>query len=167
MTDDIFTHISFTYSFNVNTGTYYDTIEGEVVPDIQYAWDGTIKKNGELAEGQPVLEIENLVSNWEMNTSWNKSLYVPTLKFDVRNNGTGEADRVTVRCVFTNVGTKEIWDEETTYVVGSSDSPLKPGYSKKAFVYSSVGYKTMLATTPELTVDVYINDQLVGTTTIK
>lgn len=53
------------------------------------------------------------------------------------------------------------------YVVGSSDSPLKPGYSKKAFVYSSVGYKTKLATTPELTVDIYINGQLIETTTIK
>lgn len=31
------TRISFMYSLNVNTGTYYDTIEGTVVPDIQYS----------------------------------------------------------------------------------------------------------------------------------
>ena len=166
-TDDYFTHISYSYSFNVSTGTFYETIEGSVTPDIQYSWDGKVKKNGELASGQPVFEIENLLSGWEINNSWNKSLYVPTVKFDIRNTGTGDADRVTVRCVFTNSGTKEIWDEETSYVVGSSDSPLKVGYSRKAFVYSSVGYKTRLATTPELTVDIYINEQLIETITIK
>ena len=165
-TDDHFTHISFTYSFTVNTGAIFDTIEGSVVPDIQYSWDGTIKKNGELASGQPVFTIENLISGWELNTSWNKTLYVPTLKFDVRNTGTGDADRVTVRCVFTNTETKEIWDEETTYVVGSSDTPLKVGYSKKAFVYSSVGYKSKISTTPELSVEIYINDERMDTITI-
>lgn len=166
-TDDHFSHVSYSYSFRVETGVYYETISGTVVPDIQYSWDGSVKKNGELASGQPAFAIENLKSGWEVNESWNKTLYVPVLKFNVKNIGTGEADRVTVRCVFTNSGTKEIWDEDTTYVVGSSDSPLKVGYSKTAFVYSSVGYKTALAITPELTVDIYINDKLMDTITIK
>lgn len=166
-TDDYFTHISITYSYNVNTGVYGDTFEGTVDPDIQFTYDGKIKKNGELASGQPELSIENMVKGWEMNSSWSKTLYVPTLKFDVRNTGTGEAERVTVRCVFTNVETKEVWDEETAYVVGSSDTPLKAGYSKKAFIYSSVGYKSKISITPELTVDIYINDQLVDTVTIE
>ena len=166
-TDDHFSHVSYSYSFLLNTDVYYETISGTVVPDIQYSWDGNVKKNGELTSGQPAFAIENLKSGWEYNSSWSKTLYVPTLKFNVKNIGTGEADRVTVRCVFTNSGTKEIWDEETTYVIGSSDSPLKVGYSKTAFVYSSVGYKTALATTPELTVDIYINDQLMDTVIIK
>lgn len=165
-TDDNFSRISFTYSYSVNTGSYADNFEGTVEPDIQFSYDGKIKKNGELASGQPELSIENIIKGWEMNSSWSKTLYVPTLKFDVRNTGTGDAERVTVRCVFTNDGTKEVWDEETAYVIGSSDSPLKAGYSKKAFIYSSVGYKTKITSTPKLTVDIYINDQLIDTITI-
>lgn len=166
-TSDHFDHISYSYSFRVETSKIRDSFEGTVVPDIQYSWDGTLKKNGELATGQPVLEISNLMSGWDYNSSWSQTLYVPYLKFDVRNTGTGDANSITVRCVFTNNETKQIWDEETTYVVGSSDSPLKSGYSKKAFVYASVGYKSNIGITPELTVDIYINEQLVDTVVIK
>lgn len=165
-TDDNFSRISFTYSYSVNTGSYADNFEGTVEPEIQFSYDGKIKKNGELASGQPELQIGNMIKGWEMNSSWSKTLYVPTLKFDVKNTGTGDAERVTVRCVFTNNETKEVWDEETAYVVGSSDIPLKAGYSKKAFIYSSVGYRSKITSTPKLTVDIYINDQLVDTITI-
>lgn len=165
--DSHFTHISYSYSFNVNTGTYSDTIKGTVVPNIQYSWDGTVRKNGELASGQPAFTIENLRSGWEMESSWSKALYVPAVKFDIRNTGTGDADQITVRCLFTNSGTKEIWDEETTYVVGSSDTALKVGYSRKAFVYSSVGYKTEIISTPELSVDIFINERLMDTIIIR
>ena len=100
-----------------------------------------------------------------MNTSWSKTLYVPVLKFDVLNSGTGDATKVTVKVVFTDQATKQVWDEETTYVIGSSDTPLKAGFSKKAFVYSSVGYKTKI-TPPDLSADIYINGQLVDTITV-
>lgn len=166
-TSDHFDHITYSYSFDVQTSSFRDTFEGTVIPDIQYSWDGTLKKNGELATGQPVLDIDNLISGWDYNSSWSQTLYVPYLKFDVRNIGTGDANKITVRCVFTNTETKQIWDEETSYVVGSSDSPLKVGYSKKAFVYASVGYKTNLGITPKLTVDIFINEQLADTVIIK
>lgn len=165
MTDDHFTHVSYSYSFAVQTDFSYDQFEGTVEPSIQYSWDGTVKKNGELTEGQPILEITKLSSGWEMNTSWSKTLYVPVLKFDVLNSGTGDATKVTVKVVFTDQATKQVWDEETTYVIGSSDTPLKAGFSKKAFVYSSVGYKTKI-TPPDLSADIYINGQLVDTITV-
>ena len=164
-TDEHFARVSYTYSFNVQTSAYYQPCEGTIEPSIQYSWDGKIKKNGELTTGQAMLEIKNIVSGWEMNTSWSKTLYIPALKFDVVNTGTGDAENITVRVVFTNQSTKEIWDEETTYVVGSSDTPLRAGYSKKAFVYSSVGYKTKV-TPPELTADIYLNNELVQSITI-
>ena len=165
MTDDHFTHVSYSYSFAVQTDFSYDQFEGTVEPSIQYSWDGTVKKNGELTEGQPILEITKLSSGWEMNTSWSKTLYVPVLKFDVLNSGTGDATKVTVKVVFTDQATKQVWDEETTYGIGSSDTPLKAGFSKKAFVYSSVGYKTKI-TPPDLSADIYINGQLVDTITV-
>lgn len=162
-TDDHFTQISYSYSFRVDTGTYYHDCEATINPTIQYSWDGKVKKDGELASGQAVLEVQNLTSGWELNTSWNKTLYVPVVKFDVVNTGTSDAETVTVKCVFTDNKTKQVWDEETSYVVSSSDTPLKAGYSKKAFIYSSVGYKIKLDSVPELTAEIYINGELVET----
>ena len=106
--DDHFTHVSYSYSFAVQTDFSYDQFEGTVEPSIQYSWDGTVKKNGELTEGQPILEITKLSSGWEMNTSWSKTLYVPVLKFDVLNSGTGDATKVTVKVVFTDQATKQV-----------------------------------------------------------
>lgn len=160
-----FARISYSYSFSIQTSSYYETCEGTVVPDIQYSWDGTVKRDGELTSGQAMLEIKNVTAGWEMNTSWSKTLYVPAVSFDVMNNGTGDAESVVVKVVFTNQETKQIWDEQTTYLVSSSGTPLRAGYSKKAFVYSSVGYKSEV-TPPELTADIYVNDQLVLTQAI-
>lgn len=165
MTNEHFSHISYSYSFSVQTSSTYDTFEETIIPSIQYSWDGIIKKNGKTAEGQPVLEIINLHSGWEMNTSWNKTLFVPVLKFDVMNSGTGEAKQITVKVVFTSQSTNQVWDEETTYVISSSDTPLKVGFSKKAFVYSSVGYREK-TTPPDLTADIYINGNLVESITV-
>lgn len=165
MTSNHFVRISFSYSFTIQTNVYYETCENIVMPTIQYSWDGMVKKNGELAAGQPILEIKDLTTCWEMNTSWNKTLYVPVVKFDVVNTGTGDAEKIVVRVVFTNQKTKQIWDEETTYVIGSSDTPLRTEYSKKVFVYSTVGYKTKV-TPPDLTADIYINNQLITSQTV-
>ena len=165
-TSEYFSKISYSYSFTVETSTYLQDCEDTVFPAIQFSWDGNVKKDGELTSGQPVLEITNLTSGWEMNTSWSKTLYIPALKFDVLNSGSGDANSIIVKVVFTNQETKQIWDEETIYVVSSSDVPLKAGFSKKAFAYSSVGYKSIV-TPPKLVADIYINDKLTLTIDIK
>lgn len=165
-TNEHFSSISYSYSFLVQTDYYSENIEGTIVPHIQYSWDGQIKKNGELTSNKSSLEIQNLTTTWEMNTKWNKTLYVPTLRFDVLNSDTEEAIDIVAKVVFTNQETKQIWDEVTVNIISSSDYPLRSGYSKKAIVYSSVGYKSKI-TPPVLTADIYINNQLTKTITIK
>ena len=105
--------------------------------------------------------MEGPSSGWETKYS----LYVPYLKFSVKNTGTANADRIVVKTVFIDKETKEIWDTDTNYVIGSSDAPLKPGYSKKVFSYAGVGFKSKPSASqlPKLDVEVYINDVLVLT----
>ena len=68
---------------------------------------------------------------------------------------------MTVHVVFSDAGKNEVWDEETVYVIGSNDGALKPGFSKKTFVYSSVGYENKPQSVPEITVDIYVNGNLI------
>ncbi len=162
-----FETVSFTCTYGITNGVYYDQFDFEVSPQVQYGWDGVIKKNGNIADGQPVYSLEGVSTSWEMNSSWSKKLYVPVIRFSIKNIGTVSGDHVTVHVIFANTDTKEVWDEETVYVIGSSDAPLQPGYSKKGFAYSSVGYKTETTFVPNLTAEIYVNDILMDTITIK
>ncbi|MBR5961353.1 MAG: hypothetical protein IKZ98_10225 [Clostridia bacterium] len=159
-TYDYFDSLFYTYSYHLEMNGFYDTIEGKILPVVQYSWDGKVKKAGKLAEGQPEYGIENITTGWENHATWSKTLYVPTVKFNIKNIGTGNAREIAVKCVFIEGDGNKVWDEEVAYVVGSSDKPLEPGYSKQAFVYSSVGYRVPV-TLPDLTAEIYINDQLV------
>ena len=157
--DKKFDSLYYSYSFKLDMNGYYETIEDKVIPTVQYSWDGTLKKGGELAEDLPKFTVENLSAGWEQN--YDGKMYVPKLKFGVRNIGTGNADRVVVKCVFTYTTKNEIWSEDTYYVVGSGDSALEPGMSKTAFITSSVGYTRYIDSLPALTAKVYINDQYI------
>ena len=161
-----FEGIAFSCTYSITNGVYYDQFSFVVTPQVQYGWNGVITKNGDIADGQPVYILEDVRTSWEMNSSWSKKLYVPVVKFSVKNTGTLSGDRVKVHVIFTNIDTKEVWDEETVYVIGSSDSPLQPGYSKKGFAYSSVGYKTETVLIPNLTAEIYVNDILMETVEI-
>lgn len=161
-----FDSLYYTYTYQLQMNGYYDQIEGKIMPTVQYSYDGKVKKAGELAEGQPEFSLEDITAGWEAHTSWNKTLYVPTVKFSVKNTGKGSAKEITVKCVFIEGDDNKVWDDEVVYVVGSSDKPLEPGYSKQAFVYSSVGYTRTPVTPPAMKAEIYINDQLVETVQI-
>ena len=164
-TYDHFSGILFSYEFRINDGRYSETYDGTITPRIQYAWDGKISKDGSLLNGQENLVIDGLTTQWDTRFS----LYVPQLKFSVKNTGDADAETVIVKCIFINEDTKEIWDSDTTYVIGSSDAPLQPGFSKKVFSYASVGYESKLSSKqlPNLSVEIYINDELITTEKIR
>lgn len=162
-----FDHADYEFEFNVS-GTvsgnnYYEQHKGSANSSTRIGWNGRILNSGTVASGQPIYTVEDLEATWEANKSWSKTLYVPALKFSVKNTGDADGEKVTVHVVFTNNEKNEVWDEETNYVIGSSDSPLKPGYSKKTFVYSSVGYESIPTIVPSITAEVFINGELVKT----
>lgn len=162
--NDFFDSLAFVYEFRVSDSRQSETVTGTIKPKVQYKWNGRITKDGAVVGGQEIIELEDLLSGWDTKSS----LYVPYLKFSVKNTGTADADKIIARTVYINNKTKEIWDTDTNYVVGSSDAPLKPGYSKKVFSYAGVGFKSKLSPSllPDLNVEVYINDVLVLTEAI-
>lgn len=103
------------------------------------------------------------ISCWTTNTGINGvTLYVPYLKTKVTNQRGKEAGKITVDVVFYNESTKELWDDETCYLVGSGDVPLKDSYSKTAYIKSVVGYQRRIdeGMLPTLTAEIYVNDIL-------
>ena len=160
-------HYEFYISGTISGQNYYDGFKGNVTPKEQFGWNGSIIKNGKLAAGQPIYIIENLIQGWDYSKSWGQTLYVPYLKFSVKNTGDKVGEKVTIKVTFIDQAKNEVWNEKTDYLIGSSDAPLQPGYSKKAFIYSSVGYETVPFTLPALTAEIYINNTLIQTVEIK
>ena len=113
--------------------------------------------------------IEYLSNCWTDSQGLNgKTLYVPYLKISVTNNMKTSADHITVHVVYTNETDKSVWSDEKTTLVSSSDTALKSGYNKMAFIKSSVGYtsKPSMSQLPSITAAIYINDELFDTVEI-
>lgn len=123
------------------------------------AEDGDI----ESANSDP-FEVIITTNCWAANTGISSTLYAPYLKIKVVNQQGKPADKATIKTVFYNVSEKTLWSDETSYLVSSSDTPLKNGYGKVAFVRASVGYKSKIPESkmPKITAEIYVNDELYG-----
>lgn len=113
--------------------------------------------------------IDYLANCWTDSQGLNgKTLYVPYLKISVTNNMKAVADHIVIHVVYTNESDKSIWSDEKTTLVSSSDTALKSGFNKTAFIKSSVGYtsKPSISQLPSITATIYINDELYDTVEI-
>lgn len=148
----------------INISTDGDSFEFRVlVPNI-----GPQAATSQIAQATDIksrFEIAQLVSGWEMRASLGKALYVPTLKFDLVNHTAQPVSSLEVLVTFNDAEKKQVWSDEMVYVINSLDSSLQPEFSKKVFVYSSVGYESIVPSTklPALTADVYVNGELYDT----
>lgn len=117
------------------------------------------------AESSKNYEVTVVGNCWAANSGYGgSSLYTPYLKLNVKNLGSNSVSRITVKVVFYNEAEKSVWSEESDYLVGSSDDPLRAGYSKTSYVRSSVGYRSKIDAyrLPTITAEVYVNDVLYG-----
>ena len=101
---------------------------------------------------------------WSAYSDFSSSLYAPYLKIKAINQQGKPADKATIKVVFYNESEKTLWSDETNYLISSTDTPLKNGYGKIAFVRASVGYKSKIpsAKLPQITAEIYVNDELYG-----
>lgn len=116
----------------------------------------------------PEFQVE-ISSCWAPNTGINGvTLYAPYLKAKVTNQRGKDASKITVDAVFYNESTKELWDDETYYLVSNGEVALKNGYSKTAYIKSSVGYQRRIDEwlLPTITAEVYVNGVLYDEITI-
>lgn len=146
--------------------TYSETVISE---KLDRSTANTAEDSGVINPDSRDYEISYLSNCWTSSTGLNgRTLYVPYLKINVTNCQSSSADRVVVHVIFTQESDKEVWSDETEYLVTGSDAALRTGYSKTAFVKSSVGYVSKVSTSdlPVITAEIYINDTLYDTVTI-
>lgn len=95
---------------------------------------------------------------WEMNDGF----YSPVIKVDVKNDTGTSAKKIELQVVFYNDDEKMVWDDRSTYLISSSDAPLKNGYSKTAMLRSTWGYQKFQDSKylPNLSYEIYINGTL-------
>ena len=97
----------------------------------------------------------------------NQTIYAPFIRVDITNQIEVPAKNISVKAIFYNEGKKEIWSEAFTSAISSS-VPLRPGYNVSAFLRAGQGFNGMISTDslPDITADIYINNQFYGTTKI-
>ena len=144
---------------NIKSAAYQDSFSFTVAPLAQFGWNGEIVNAPAVEAGTPEYAIENVHARWTTHTAWGAASYVPSLQFDVRNIGAEKSGEVVIRCEFVNEANQTIWSEETSYVTGPNDVFLNPDDSKRAFLYSSVGYGEALnaVALADVSANVYIN----------
>ena len=124
-----------------------------------------IDANFEIDKGYEYDYYPVVVTNyWKLSDE----LYVPYLKFNIKNVMSVSANRIIVKVVFIDESDRSIWGEYSYTVIGYSNTPLRTGYIKEAFITGSVGYYSRLdeEDLPNLRGDVYINDELYGSVNI-
>ena len=101
---------------------------------------------------------------------WVKSdkLYVPYLKIDIINQNKEPADLIFVNAVYYDINDRNLWSASSAFIISNTDTPLKQGYRKTAFLKASVGYERQInkENLPEISAEIYINGDFYGTTTV-
>jgi len=121
--------------------------------DIKYlAPDTSLLSSAKTA----TVEIVSVNSEWD----WSGGLLCPQLNIQIKNTSNKDIDRLEVKANFINSSNNEIFGDAYALVIGSIDAPLRPGYSKTAYLASSVGYKNDMVALdfPPLVAEVYVND---------
>lgn len=108
------------------------------------------------------IQITSIRSEWDWSGMLGDRLLCPQLVIAFKNVSQRPITELIVKANFVNVSSNEIFGEASSYVIGYGDTPLQPGYTKKAYLTSSVGYKSDYAALsfPNLVADVYVNNVL-------
>lgn len=118
-------------------------------------------KDEREAQKETGLQIVSVVSDWDVSGYYGDQLLKPNLKIKIKNISSNDVDRIYVKVQFLNKEQGEVFGDGSSYVVGSSDPPLTPGYTKTAYIDCSVGYKSDFAALnlPKLTAKIYLEQK--------
>lgn len=91
-------------------------------------------------------------------------LYGPSVQIDIVNQEEAPAKNISVKAIFYDLNNKNLWSHTSENIISSSDTPLKQGYHKTAFLKSSVGYRSRISESglPKIVAEIYINDSFYG-----
>jgi hypothetical protein len=106
------------------------------------------------------IEITSVRTYWTVdpNVMGGKELVVPYIRFVVKNVSGRPITKLHAKAAFELVEKREMLGDGSTYVIGFSDPPLKPGYSKEVFFGSSTGFTGygIYMNRPKTTADLYV-----------
>lgn len=91
------------------------------------------------------IQITEVTSEWDVSGVYGEKLFKPEMKIKVKNISSSEIDNLKIYVQFQDKEKGEVFGDNFTYVVSSSDPPLSPGFTKTAFISSDVGYKSDMA----------------------
>ena len=86
-----------------------------------------------------------------------RDIFAPHLKIKLKNTSSGNIEKLVVKTTFVK-SDGEVFGTDDSYVIGYSDSPLRPGQFKTAFLNSSIGYTREIYGLPSMKAEIYIND---------
>ena len=109
------------------------------------------------AEQTTGVSLTILKTGWEASGLFRSEIFAPVVRMKVENVSDTLIDKIEIHIDFIKSGTKEIFGDCDKYVVGYTDFPLKPGFSKTAICSSGTGY-TNYINPPSMTAEIYVND---------
>lgn len=143
---------------NQNHFPVYISKVKEKLNDLEKRYETSQKeKESEKETGVKLIFID---TEWDWSGEFGNKLLSPKVKLKFKNISDKPIERMEVKISYLNTATKEVFGEDWTYVIGYSDTPLQPGYSKTAYLRCSVGYTSSAAVynLPSLVGDIYVND---------
>ena len=154
----LFSSFYYQCEFSDSSNAWYTCI---VYPTVQYSWDGkNLIASGSMDTDSPAM---SLVLLEEVSTFWithNKS-FTPCVEFILRNNGHADLKEASIECVFINKDDNTEWSKEKYFAISSEDAPLRPGQGRSVIVYSAKGYEKKTRKVPDLSVEVYVNGDMI------
>ena len=104
------------------------------------------------------VQVTSTRAFWHANNQ--EGLYQPKIRGKVKNVSSKAIQRLAITASFYNKNTKEQFGSDLQYVIGLSDVPLEPGFTKVFFLESSIGHTfppiTFASVFPPLTADLYV-----------
>lgn len=136
----------------------WDIVEFTVVPKEQYSWNGedeAVVSSSEIVNETDFVHVEELNAVWTMIDD----VYVPSVEFIIRNNGSYDVREATIECAFVNTDDGTEWSREKYYAISAADTPLHSGQGRSAIIYSQKGYDKKTRKVPNLSVEIYVNGE--------
>jgi hypothetical protein len=112
------------------------------------------------------VKLLNIRTGWEASGLFSSEIFAPVIRLTVKNVSEVEISKLEIRADFVNPSTKEVFGDASEYVVGYSDTHLKPGYSKSVILACGRGYKSYTYP-PQLVADIYVDKTLYKTISIR
>jgi hypothetical protein len=111
------------------------------------------------------IRLVDYSTGWGMRPDFGSELFVPQITLQFRNISNSSLSKsIKVKVDFIEIPKNEVFGDDYSYLIGYSDTPLQPNYTKTIYINCGVGYRQRfliyeLSNLPTLEAHIYINDE--------